>query len=100
MLKRRLRKVLRRRAWAEYRDRHAWAEKDLVPVHAFRALFLSMAAVVLFLEYEAYQGMPLRILLVSLLALVLVGALLSFLLDLDAPRQKPFQTGPPRTSAT
>ncbi len=86
-----MRKSFRRRAWEEHRTRHGWAEEELVPPHAFRAFLLSMVAVLFFEGYGRDPAAWFSALFLPLSALAAVCSFLFFLLDLDAPRQKPFQ---------
>ncbi len=78
---------MRRAAWARYRRIDGWSERDLVPVHAFRAIFLSMLAVVLFLDYLGTRSVPCSVVVLALSGLAVVISVLFFLLDLAAPRQ-------------
>ncbi len=78
---------MRRVAWAKYRQVHGWSEKDLVSSYALKAIFASMLAAVLFLDYLGTRGAPLGLVFLSLSGLAVLASVLFFLLDLQAPRQ-------------
>lgn len=96
LLKHRLRKALRRRVWAEYRECHGWTT-DPAPPYAYYGIMLLSLASLLLLWGFSFPDTDSRTLLLVLGVASLVFSAAAFGQDLSSDRQKPFQTHSRRT---
>ncbi len=89
-LKRRMRKVLRRRAWASYKERNGWNDHPSPPWAYYGIVLLFYGSALLSWTSSLSDPDARGFLLVFGLA-SLVFSVAAFAADLYAPRQKPFQ---------